>query len=278
MLNWFTIRKLRRLKRKEVSDAVLKKHRAELLAFMEKHPMQTTPAKPFFFMLHAWKPLMAVLLVFAVLSGTGGAVYAAQDAIPGEALYTVKIASEDVREHLTVSPEKKMQFKAVRAERRLHEVERLLEKRGVKEKRHEQMRFAMGKYEDHLEKLETLAENLSEKGNEEAGSRILVMIDRIVEKHDKVISSASASDAISEEVVILPIKKPLDLGDRFEEMLREKRKRFEAEAERRRTLMREKNERLRADYERYRERKRRLMEERSEEASRDKRIDTRKTP
>jgi len=256
MFNWFTVRKLRRLKEKQVSDVVLKKHRRELLAFMENNPMRIAPGRPFFAISHAWKPMMAGLLGFAVLSGTGGAVYAAQASLPGEALYAVKIASEDVREHFVLSPEKKMHFKAVRAERRLAEVEILLKRGNFPEKRPERVHFAMQKYEDQIEKMENLAGHLAEKRDDEANERVLMVIDRMVDKHDRVIESASTSDEASEERVFRHVERSLDLEERFMRSLDKKRESFEEKDDDQRQEIRKKMDRIREDYKSYQEKRR----------------------
>lgn len=264
MLKWVTTKKLRHLKDKQVNEAMLKKHRDLLVAYMEQNPLQVDAPKRFVFMVHAWKPMMAGFLVLVVLSGTGGVVYASQGSVPGDTLYTMKIASEDMRERLTLSSEKKMQYKAVRAEKRLAEVEKILQRIKVPETRHVRMQFAMEKYEDHLAKMESIAEDLSEKGHEVAGDRMLVIIDRIVEKHDEVIASASASDEVSEELIVLPVKLPLDLEDRFEKMVEEKKLLLKEHEETRRSTMRKKRERMRAEYEKYQERRRKLLRERDD--------------
>lgn len=65
---------------------------------------------------------MAVALVVAGLGGGTGMVYAAQGSLPGEALYPVKLGSENVRLALTLTPDTKAEVNLELAERRVEEV------------------------------------------------------------------------------------------------------------------------------------------------------------
>lgn len=64
---------------------------------------------------------MAAALVVAGLGGGTGVVYAAQGSLPGEALYPVKLGSENVRLALTLTSDKKGELNLELAERRVEE-------------------------------------------------------------------------------------------------------------------------------------------------------------
>lgn len=85
--------------------------------------------------------LAALLLVAA--SG-GGLVYAAENALPGDTLYTVKLVNEAFRARLQGTPESRAQWAVVRLQRRMDELHRL-QQRGAQE---EEIDVAMG---EHLE-------------------------------------------------------------------------------------------------------------------------------
>ncbi len=71
--------------------------------------------------------LIAILLALAVFLGGGGAtVYAAQDSLPDQALYPLKIFSEDTLLSLTESPQARINYEMDFADRRLAEMTRLL--------------------------------------------------------------------------------------------------------------------------------------------------------
>lgn len=71
--------------------------------------------------------LMTILTIAGLLVGGGaGTVYAAQDSLPNDALYAVKIASENVQLQLANSAEEEFALHAEHAERRCEEIAALL--------------------------------------------------------------------------------------------------------------------------------------------------------
>lgn len=71
-------------------------------------------------------PALAVALI--ILLGGGGVAAAAQGAVPGDALYAVKIATEKVAVKLAPTPRAKVRVETKLAERRAHELEILKER------------------------------------------------------------------------------------------------------------------------------------------------------
>ena len=68
------------------------------------------------------KFMMSLVLIISLLFGGGGAVLAAQNNVPGDILYPVKIATENVEQALATSPEQKAQLKAEAAQHRAEEL------------------------------------------------------------------------------------------------------------------------------------------------------------
>jgi hypothetical protein len=62
-----------------------------------------------------------------VFGGAGATVFAAQDSLPGQALYSVKTISEDARLELTTNPEAKFQLALALASRRAMEIGTLIQ-------------------------------------------------------------------------------------------------------------------------------------------------------
>jgi hypothetical protein len=67
----------------------------------------------------------AVSVVLAFTLGTAGVAYAAQEALPGEALYGVKRGLESARWSLTIDPEAQVELLSALAAERVMEVEAL---------------------------------------------------------------------------------------------------------------------------------------------------------
>lgn len=71
----------------------------------------------------AMSTLITIIVILAVaLGGTGATVAAAQEALPGEALYGVKIASEDFRLSITPDPQAKLALALELTQERLEEI------------------------------------------------------------------------------------------------------------------------------------------------------------
>jgi hypothetical protein len=73
------------------------------------------------------KGLVAALIVLIFLIGSSLTVYAAQDKLPGDSLYPLKLISEDIRLSLTHSPQAKLDITLNFTNRRVDEITHLLE-------------------------------------------------------------------------------------------------------------------------------------------------------
>lgn len=72
--------------------------------------------------------IVTILVVIGmILGGVGGTVAAAQNDVPGEALYQIKLMSEGLKQDLTADPEKKMELDLQFAMRRLDEIKQLID-------------------------------------------------------------------------------------------------------------------------------------------------------
>jgi len=105
---------------------------------------------------------LALLLVFA----GGGTVAASSGSLPGDTLYPVKTATEQVQMKLTFSRTAKAKLQARFAERRIKEMARLAEKG-----RMAQLEAVAARFEAHLAKIEQLAAQISATEPED-GERI----------------------------------------------------------------------------------------------------------
>jgi len=106
------------------------KHSVLEYAKMKPVQRETTPQTQapswFTFSFMQNRAVFATLAIALVLfSSSGAVVFASQDALPGDVLYKVKIATEDVREALAFTQERKKEIIAMRAQRRLDEAQAL---------------------------------------------------------------------------------------------------------------------------------------------------------
>lgn len=101
-----------------------------------------------------WMALVGALVLVAVVFLAGsGVVYAANEALPNQPLYGVKLTVERVRLRLTPSPEAKIQMHLTFARRRLNELEALVQK-GIANG----LERALTNYEWHVEQALQLAQ------------------------------------------------------------------------------------------------------------------------
>ncbi len=105
-----------------------------LVKFASENPVARETSGGFQFLLLMQKPMGALLVaIVAILGVGGGATYAAQDALPGDTLYPVKIASEEARSFVETNDLEKAELELRFAERRQAEIEALVAAGTLKE-------------------------------------------------------------------------------------------------------------------------------------------------
>lgn len=75
---------------------------------------------------YSMKPVLILIIVIIMLFGSvGGVAYAAQDSLPGQPLYTIKMYSEDIQESLSADPADKALLETSFIRRRFLEMDRI---------------------------------------------------------------------------------------------------------------------------------------------------------
>ncbi len=257
-----TVRKLKKLKDIAAPDEVLRRARGGLLAHMDAYPMaRSAPAR--FGAARAWKPLVAGIVSATVLSAGGGAVLAAQSSLPGDALYEVKIAAEEVRANLAFSEEARYRIRAEQAERRLSEAQEVMKRPALlRQERERRLRRALKRYDQHLFDLNVMAVHFgAEPPGAETSVEAEASLDRVLERHEDLVESATDVDEETAEAILRPISGSLELESNVldsaafrgeakfkerlqkrSERLRERLERHEAEIEDRRENSEENNQ------------------------------------
>lgn len=133
------------------------------------------------------KPMMVLaVLVITVMAG-GGASLAAENALPGDVLYSVKVeVNEEFRSVLAFSQEAKAEWKVQQTERRLQEAEKLVVKG---EFGSESAAKVDAKFEQHTQKLSEIASKLEANGNVEAAAAIHSNLEAALEAHEKILGA-----------------------------------------------------------------------------------------
>lgn len=110
--------------------------------------------------------LTYVLAAFIIFFMTGGSlIYASEKAIPGDALYPVKVAvAEPLRDVVVRKPEKRAAWEAEKAERRLKEAEALAERHELDGPAREKLER---KFEEHSDRFSAEVAGLSSSSSTE---------------------------------------------------------------------------------------------------------------
>lgn len=134
---------------------------------------------------------MTIVLVIIILLG-GGASVAAEKAVPGDALYPVKVSvNEEVRSALSFSAEAKARFEARRAERRLEEAEKLsLEGRLNAETRAE----IASRFEEHAEAFEEHAAKVEGEQRAEAVAEARAFFAAMLQARESALIELTAKE------------------------------------------------------------------------------------
>ncbi len=205
-------RQLKELRRFPVPASVLEAGRKRLLIVMAESPFVPS-AHPRRFGFLIWKPAMTVAVVCVLVLSGGGFVLASQGALPGDRLYSVKLASEDVQERLTISPAHKFAVQAAHAARRLEETERLMVRNGLaQEDRIARVQSALHAYEVHLFSMNAIALGFAvDPPKAEAGSRAIQAAEKMFDRHAALIASATVTQPLMTEAMLEPIDMTFDL-------------------------------------------------------------------
>lgn len=141
--------------------------------------------------------LMPIVLILAVMVA-GGVSVAAEQSLPGDTFYPVKIAiNEEVRAATIFSAEAKADWSARRVERRLEEAQLLLTQNQLDN--NAQMIVAQ-RFETQAQATAEKIAKLQAKGNTQAAAAISSHFETILAAHEEVIARLAIATSSQEEV------------------------------------------------------------------------------
>lgn len=146
-----------------------------------KSPIRVTPS-PFLFV-HSKLVLPLTFVLIVVLVG-GGSAYAAEGAVPGDALYSIKVnVNEKVAEALAVSIEARAAAHAKFAERRMREAEVLAERGALTASTKEEIEVRL---DHHAAEVDTIVAEVG-KENPGAAEELSSRLGSLLEAHSALI-------------------------------------------------------------------------------------------
>ncbi|MBP6866540.1 MAG: hypothetical protein KBC12_03300 [Candidatus Pacebacteria bacterium] len=136
--------------------------------------------------------------VFVILVVFGGTSFAANFALPGEALYGMKVnVNEEMESWMALTPNANARFESVKVDRRLKEVEKLtVQKKKITPKAKAQVKENFAK---NAEKIKQIVAEIEASGGAEEAAEVKAEFENKLEAHSVVLSKlASDEDTIVE--------------------------------------------------------------------------------
>lgn len=144
---------------------------------------------------------MPIIFSILLLISLGGASIAAEDAIPGDALYPIKVNfNEKIRTALVFNSESKGEFEIEKAERRIKEAKELAIKGLLSE---ENVGKIAHKFGAHAEKMSQISLKLEEQGDMEAAVNLRARLETMLNAHDDVIGQIKEGSITKERATDL---------------------------------------------------------------------------
>lgn len=183
-----------------LSDAEHERMKRMLSEYMAMKPMRNAPLErraPLSYMLlsvYAFsRKSVAALLVLAILFSGAGVSFAAENALPGDVLYPIKVdVNEPLVASISVSPESKALWNAERAERRLEEAAKLASDDKLTDEVKEELEQ---QFDAHVEKVVVDIERL-ETTNSPVAADIAAQLEYKLLAHEVVLKDVAHSDKV----------------------------------------------------------------------------------
>lgn len=165
---------IRKLKELQPNEAFLKQVREELQLHIKRTPSVRMPAdfrlfyqRSFKSMFLNTKTMVPLILILALITGTGGTAYASQNSLPGETLYPVKLTTENVQLAIaSVNSEVQANIRLEIAQKRVEEIQKVLadsSQKGLSEKQTEALTRALDNFDSQLDKISAKAAEMKLK-------------------------------------------------------------------------------------------------------------------
>jgi len=136
----------------ELSRCEKRSFKKELKRFMKMNPIEMIE-QPFIGLFHLKFAATFVIAAIVITSAGGGVAYAAEDTLPGDLLYPVKVnVTEPCRERMHFNKDTRARWAEKRLKRRLSEAEALLNRGEVTDERMEWIQKRIAMHQTHLEK------------------------------------------------------------------------------------------------------------------------------
>lgn len=160
------IKRLQDIRLSESEKSILRSKISEFISFNPIRGEAHIPRERMYisiFEVNHFAKATALVLVFAIVVGGSGVSYAASNALPGEALYSIKVnVNEKIEGSLAFSTGTKVAVESKKVERRLEEAQALVQTNMLSTENKE---LLQKKIEEHIEELEEKIDDLKKDGD-----------------------------------------------------------------------------------------------------------------
>jgi len=203
----------------EKEKSILRYKISEFISFNPIRNEVHAPKKSFYFSIFTFRAIskgIAMALVVILVVGGSSVSYASTDALPGDALYPVKInVNEKIEEKLAFTSEAKVNVQTEKVERRLSEAQKLVEKKDFSQEKKEIVKANLKKNVDEVTKT---IENLKDEGNIKKALETTSKISPVLEAHKKVLAEQQVQKKSLESETTFSIKTMSENGsENYEE-------------------------------------------------------------
>lgn len=138
----------------------------------------------------------AFVLIIAVVAGGSGVSFAAQNSLPGDALYPIKVnVNEAIEESLARSPEARVAIQSKKVERRLEEAQTLSKDNKLS---NDNQKIVIAQIEEHIEELEKEIDILRGDGEVEIVLEATAKLTPVMEAHKDILEKSKNGDSEGE--------------------------------------------------------------------------------
>ncbi len=145
-------------------------------------------------------PIFIVALIIALISG-GGAAAAAQNSLPNEVLYPVKLITEKIQETVNFDQIGKIKFQTQLTQKRLEEIQKLQEQGEVSE---EVLSTALERYEKQINKVQDRLVKLDHKYNPALVATTAIEVEETISNQQEILEEIDGQALVKTKVVVIP--------------------------------------------------------------------------
>ncbi len=167
-----------------------------IASHMRKNPMAQASSGSLFTWIHFHKLTASILIALIIVgTGGGGVAYASQAAVPGDALYTVKVDITEplIDAALSFDPERRAEWERRRLKRRLKEAEHLSTHKSFTPDHREHLQRRI---ENRMQVLQEHLDSVPEDQREIIKSRV----DDVMMRHQKFLEKVEKGNVSPKEV------------------------------------------------------------------------------